>query len=94
MAYATPNMSGIRRIRGSTTIISAAPRHNMEKVDIFEDFVAELSRLSRNQTHLMANSIYIIDDTKQRQKMTEEFYSVVKKEIAEYQEHELPERGG
>ena len=47
------------------------PRHNMEKVDIFEDFVAELSRLSRNQTHLMA---------------TEEFYSAVKKEIAEYQE--------
>lgn len=62
------------------------PRHNMEKVDIFEDFVAELSRLSRNQTHLMANSIYIIDDAKQRQKMTEEFYSAVKKEIAEYQE--------
>ena len=54
------------------------PRHNMEKVDIFEDFVAELSRLSRNQTHLMANSIYIIDDAKQRQKMTEEFYSAVK----------------
>ena len=62
------------------------PRHNMEKVDIFEDFVAELSRLSRNQTHLMANSIYIIDDAKQRQKMTEEFYSAVKKEISEYQE--------
>lgn len=62
------------------------PRHNMEKVDIFEDFVAEISRLSRNQTHLMANSIYIIDDAKQRQKMTEEFYSAVKKEISEYQE--------
>lgn len=62
------------------------PRHNMEKVDVFEDFVAELSRLSRNQTHLMANSIYIIDDAKQRQKMTEEFYSAVKKEISEYQE--------
>ncbi len=47
---------------------------------------SEDSRLSRNQTHLMANSIYIIDDAKQRQKMTEEFYSAVKKEIAEYQE--------
>lgn len=34
----------------------------------------------------MANSIYIIDDAKQRQKMTEEFYSAVKKEISEYQE--------
>lgn len=62
------------------------PRHNMEKVDVFEDFIAELSRLNRHQTHLMANAIYIIDDAKQRQKMTEEFYSAVKKDISEYQE--------
>lgn len=62
------------------------PRHCMEKVDIFEDFISELGKLNQSQTHLMANSIYIIDDAKQRQKMTEEFYSAVKKEIAEYQE--------
>ena len=34
----------------------------------------------------MANSIYVIDDATQREKMTEEFYSAVKKEIAEYQD--------
>ena len=45
-----------------------------------------LSQLNRTETHLTANSIYIIDDAKQREKMTEEFYSAVKKEIAEYQE--------
>ena len=32
------------------------------------------------------NSFYIIDDAKQRDKMTEEFYLAVKKEIAAYQE--------
>ena len=35
---------------------------------------------------LIANSFYIVDDAKQREKMTEEFYIAVKKEIAEYQE--------
>ena len=34
----------------------------------------------------MVNSFYIIDDAKQRDKMTEEFYLAVKKEIAAYQE--------
>ncbi len=34
----------------------------------------------------MVNSFYIIDDEKQRGKMTEEFYAAVKKEIATYQE--------
>ena len=62
------------------------PRHSMEKVDIFEDFIDALSKLNRTDTPLMANSIYIIDDAKQRDKMTEEFYAAVKKEIAEYQE--------
>ncbi len=62
------------------------PRHSMEKVDIFEDFMEALSSLNKTKSRLMANSIYIIDDAKQRDKMTEEFYAAVKKEIAEYQE--------
>jgi hypothetical protein len=62
------------------------PRHSMEKVDIFEDFIDNLGKLSHTGTQLMANSIYVIDDAKQREKMTEEFYSAVKKEITEYQE--------
>ncbi len=62
------------------------PRHYMEKVDIFESFIETLGRLNRNNTPLSANSFYIIDDAKQRAKMTEEFYTAVKKEIMEYQE--------
>jgi len=62
------------------------PRTYMEKVDIFEDFINLLGDLNRNNTPLMVNSFYIIDDEKQRGKMTEEFYAAVKKEIAAYQE--------
>ena len=62
------------------------PRTYMERVDIFEDFITLLSGLNKKQTPLVVNSFYIIDDAKQRDKMTEEFYLAVKKEIATYQE--------
>ena len=62
------------------------PRHSMERVGVFEDFLSQASSLSRVESSFTANSIYVIDDARQRDKMTEEFYSAVKKEIAEYQE--------
>lgn len=62
------------------------PAMHMEKVDVFEDFIDLVGKANRNNTPLMVNSFYIIDDAKQREKMTEEFYSAVKKEIAEYQD--------
>lgn len=62
------------------------PKTHMDRVDIFEDFISLLGGLNRNNTPLMVNSFYIIDDEKQRGKMTEEFYAAVKKEIATYQE--------
>lgn len=62
------------------------PRTYMEQVDIFEDFITLLSGLNKKATPLVVNSFYIIDDAKQREKMTEEFYLAVKKEIAAYQE--------
>ena len=62
------------------------PRHRMERVDIFEDFIAAVATLNKTGNTLIANSIFVIDDAKQRAKMTEEFYAAVKKEILEYQE--------
>jgi len=62
------------------------PRHSMEKVDAFESFIEALNELNRTDVFLTANSFFIIDDAKQRDKMTEEFYAAVRKEIAEYQE--------
>ena len=63
------------------------PNHFMVKVDAFESFIEGLNEINKNSgSALTANSFYIIDDAKQRDKMTEEFYSAVKKEIAEYQD--------
>ena len=62
------------------------PRQHMDKVDTFETFIEQLSAINQNDNALSVNNFYIIDDAKQRDKMTEEFYSAVKKEIALYQE--------
>lgn len=62
------------------------PWTHMDKVDVFEDFITLLGGHNRKDTPLVVNSFYIIDDEKQRTKMTEEFYAAVKKEIADYQE--------
>ena len=62
------------------------PRQHMDKVDTFETFIEQLSAMNQNDNTLSVNSFYIIDDAKQREKMTEEFYLAVKKEIAAYQE--------
>ena len=70
----------------STGHLYFIPRQHMEKVDTFETFIEQLSAMNQNDNTLSVNSFYIIDDAKQRDKMTEEFYSAVKKEIALYQE--------
>lgn len=61
------------------------PRHTMSKLEALEAFIEGLVPLNRAETPLTVNSFYIVDDAKQRDKMTEEFYLAVKKEIAEYQ---------
>ena len=62
------------------------PKTFMAQVDAFENFITLLGELNKKGTPLTVNSFYIIDDEKQRGKMTEEFYATVKKEIAAYQE--------
>lgn len=63
------------------------PRQNMERVDLLEDFMEAVNERNLNQNvRLSANSFFIIDDDKQRNKMTEEFYSAVRREIMAYQE--------
>lgn len=80
----------LRRIEATKLSITGhmyfVPRTYMDQVDIFEDFISLLSGLNKKETPLVVNSFYIIDDAKQREKMTEEFYLAIKKEIAIYQE--------
>ena len=62
------------------------PRTHMTEVAIFEDFVEALNQNNRNETPLTVNSMYVIDDQKQRDKMASEFYNHIRKEIEMYQE--------
>ena len=62
------------------------PRDKMHRVDLFEDFLEELNRANQNDKALVVNSFFVADDDKQRDKMTSEFYTLVRKEAQEYQE--------
>lgn len=63
-----------------------APRTYMAQVDVFEDFITGLGEVNQNDTPLTVNSFYIMDDEKQRGKMAEEVYLMLKKEIETYQD--------
>lgn len=66
------------------------PRDFIPRLQVFEDFVElleasnQLTRIGRDP--LDVNSIFVVDDAKQRQKMTAAFYRSVRKEIAEYEQ--------
>lgn len=61
-------------------------RTHMQYVDLFEDFIEALNVHNQNTTPLDVNSMFIIDDEKQRRKMAAEFYNSVRKEIELYEE--------
>lgn len=67
-------------------LISAWLLATKKSLEIYFRKKGYLYRVNRKGTPLVVNSFYIIDDAKQRNKMTEEFYLTVKKEIAAYQE--------
>lgn len=62
------------------------PRHSMHKADLFEDLLEELNRVNRHDRPLVVNSFFVADDQKQREKMTAEFYALVRREAQEYQD--------
>lgn len=66
------------------------PRDFMPRLQVFEDFVElleEHNQLNRpNRDPLAVNSIFVVDDDKQRRKMAAAFYRSVRREIAEYEE--------
>ena len=66
------------------------PRDFIARLQVFEDFVEMLeehNQLKRpDRDPLEVNSIYVVDDAKQRKKMTAAFYRSVRREIAEYEE--------
>lgn len=63
------------------------PRSHMEHVDVFEQYIDELLRCNKNPNcTITVNSLFVVDDEKQRGKMASEFYDALKREIALYAE--------
>ena len=66
------------------------PRDRMHMLDLFEDFIAALEAVNKNNNPyripLDSNSMYVVDDQKQRDKMAAAFYNTVRREIEDYQE--------
>lgn len=81
------SMQAVKIARGHIYFI---PRDYMTKLSLFEDFIELLeqnNQFSRpGRMPLDANSMFVVDDAKQREKMTAAFYNTVRKEIAEYEE--------
>ncbi len=62
------------------------PKKHMHMLAVFEDFIAELNNNNKRDGGLTVNSMFVIDDAKQREKMTAEFYNATRKEIELYTE--------
>ena len=66
------------------------PRDHMHKLEVFEDLIVQLEQNNRYENPrrmpMDANSMYVVDDAKQREKMAAAFYRSVRREIEDYQE--------
>ena len=60
------------------------PKQNLGS--LFEDYVSAIASKNRNIGDVTCNSMFVVDDEKQRAKMKEEFYANYKRSIEEYQE--------
>lgn len=81
------SMQAVKIARGHIYFI---PRDYMAKLSLFEDFIELLEQHNQFQrpgrVPLDANSMFVVDDAKQREKMASAFYGTVRKEIAEYED--------
>ena len=53
-------------------------RGHIALLNIFEDFIEALNTHNRNKAALTVNSMYVLDDQKQRDKMAAEFYNHIR----------------
>ena len=81
------SMQAVKIARGHIYFV---PRDYMAKLTLFEDFIELLEQTNQfkrpGRVPMDANSMFVVDDAKQREKMASAFYNTVRKEIAEYEE--------
>lgn len=62
------------------------PKQYLSLLNILEDYISAISEHNLNNGLVMSNSMFVVDDEKQRKKMTDEFYANYKRDIQFYQE--------
>lgn len=62
------------------------PKQYLSLLNLLEDYIESLSRENLNTNLVHSNSMFVVDDERQRQKMTDEFYANYKRDIEFYQE--------
>lgn len=62
------------------------PNPYLPLLNILEDYIDAISKNNLNDGLVMSNSMFVVDDERQRQKMTEEFYANYKRDIEFYQQ--------
>lgn len=70
-------------IRGNLYFI---PNPYLPLLNILEDYIDAIGKHNLNDGLVMSNSMFVVDDERQRQKMTEEFYANYKRDIEFYQQ--------
>lgn len=60
------------------------PRTHLAQLQRFEDFMDLLEEHSSKETNVNANSLFVVDDEKQRNKMAHEFLHQISKDIQAY----------
>ena len=81
------SMQAVKIARGHMYFV---PRDYMAKLSLFEDLIDLLEKNNQFQklgrSPLAANSMFVVNDAKQRNKMAFAFYTAARKEIEEYEE--------
>lgn len=62
------------------------PKQYIPILNVFEDFISAIAKQNLNDGRVMSNSMFVVDDERQRQKMTEEFYENYKRDIDFYKQ--------
>ena len=62
------------------------PKQYLSLLNLLEDYIESLSKENLNPNLVHSNSMFVVDDERQRQKMTDEFYANYKRDIEFYQE--------
>lgn len=81
------SMQAVKIARGRMYFV---PRDYMAKIALFEDFISLLEQHNQytrpGRAPLDSNSMFVVDDAKQRDKMAGAFYRSTRRELTEYEE--------